>query len=1316
MRKLLLNPTPLFRKLRQLSLLLSLLLVPQLAGAADYLTIAGIQVTDANASNITGDGITAGTVTFNPSNNTLTLDNARVNGTVSTTLETLNVHLKGHSIFNVTTDGTNNFYLFNGATNLYYSAENFGDVLEGIGTTDDYKLCVSNVTGSYDGSVVFWKNFYTNINSKCYCKLSKPYLFVGDNEEVDKSNYNSDTRFSFDAANSSLTFSETPNSSNNNAFLVKSNIANLTVNITDNIIYGLDNNTNTGKAFIYTGNDNSSTLTLNIAEGKTLKVQWSNTSTGNKDWINQGFSNTNISYDLSTMGSSDVYGEEVQASLLYSIIFSNVEKYGLTIAGTPVTSTNASSITGTGISGTISFDATNNILTLNTATLAPTSETYGILSSLNNLTIHLTGTNSISGTNMLEGIKSNNNGTLTFTADASATLAITTTGDAASAVTGFSNVTMGTGAYLQTDIPTKYDTNGKNFCWQVSSANIIKELVITSAPCYPLWIGNTQFTSTSTPTGFSFDATNNILTLTNVTQANPLISGLANLTIALSGDNSITKSDSSAVIRSINSQAALIIQKAGTGDGSLYLENNGSDPSASPVVKNFASINHTGLNYSSKSGSSINGASTHDAILSSATIYPLWIAASKPVTASTTSGTGWSYDAANNKLSLNNATINGSIISGLGDLTIDIQGTNTISVSDTASVIRSTSAGKLTITKTGTTTSLQLNNTRQSSYHSPIIKDFASFELAEGLYLSNAKAYGTEEVPAVYEAFTNVSQNGGNSTMGLITPTLLSNGDKGIRNITISTNEYYPIWVAHHRASVGNGYNVVYTQISPTNKDDFLGDVVPRVSFIPASTGNGNVNTLVLNGAAITDAIISNLANLTIEFSGTNSLCENGKTAGYIHSSNPNAIITFKSVADNSSISLECANDYAVVEGFANVAFDKAVAEYNNGEYFYYDQTNKRYKNNSGDLTLLTIKAPTSPTMGYNDQEKVTLSKPYPDGDIYYTITYADGKTTDVAKTKYTAEFALDAPGTVEAWVEANGATTSSVKGKHFGYQEAQFSLLEQEELTPVLIPAIETGDNIDYATAATRYAIDDANVATIDNNGKITALAIGTARLTTQLAYASNLPLTTTILNYDKKFTTQLTVSKVFNIAFAEGENYMTYYNIDAEDLTIPDGMTAAIVTGVASSGTTVETTALSYIPGRTAILLGKGTSTGTPSVTKYIGKDPAPTGNKLKYVDNTPVATTGYEYILYKDEFVKATGSIPDGKCYLDLTGAAPAPARSLGIDSDGTTDIHLVNSEEGIANREVWYDLQGRRIEQPTKAGLYIKNGKKVIVNTK
>ena len=80
--------------------------------------------------------------------------------------------------------------------------------------------------------------------------------------------------------------------------------------------------------------------------------------------------------------------------------------------------------------------------------------------------------------------------------------------------------------------------------------------------------------------------------------------------------------------------------------------------------------------------------------------------------------------------------------------------------------------------------------------------------------------------------------------------------------------------------------------------------------------------------------------------------------------------------------------------------------------------------------------------------------------------------------------------------------------------------------------------------------------------------------------------------------------------------------------------------------------------------------------------------------------------------NEFVKATGDIPGSRCYLDLSSVNPS--RGMYGIGDGTTSIRELRMEN--EGRDEWYDLQGRRIEQPTKAGLYIKNGKKVIVNNK
>ena len=88
--------------------------------------------------------------------------------------------------------------------------------------------------------------------------------------------------------------------------------------------------------------------------------------------------------------------------------------------------------------------------------------------------------------------------------------------------------------------------------------------------------------------------------------------------------------------------------------------------------------------------------------------------------------------------------------------------------------------------------------------------------------------------------------------------------------------------------------------------------------------------------------------------------------------------------------------------------------------------------------------------------------------------------------------------------------------------------------------------------------------------------------------------------------------------------------------------------------------------------------------------------------------VTADGTTYILYNGEYVRATGTIPAGKCYLKLN--KPSGARALAI-GNGTTGIDRLDNT--IWATDNWFDLNGRRIEKPTKKGLYIKNGKKVVV---
>jgi hypothetical protein len=88
---------------------------------------------------------------------------------------------------------------------------------------------------------------------------------------------------------------------------------------------------------------------------------------------------------------------------------------------------------------------------------------------------------------------------------------------------------------------------------------------------------------------------------------------------------------------------------------------------------------------------------------------------------------------------------------------------------------------------------------------------------------------------------------------------------------------------------------------------------------------------------------------------------------------------------------------------------------------------------------------------------------------------------------------------------------------------------------------------------------------------------------------------------------------------------------------------------------------------------------------------------------------------YVLKNGEFHKIlenSSKMPAGKAVLRLPGIENGvrTLQIIGGPNDGTTGI---NNRHIIEAESKWYDMQGRRIERPTKAGLYINNGKKVVI---
>lgn len=734
-----------------------------------------------------------------------------------------------------------------------------------------------------------------------------------------------------------------------------------------------------------------------------------------------------------------------------------------------------------------------------------------------------------------------------------------------------------------------------------------------------------------------------------------------------------------------------------------------------------------------------------------------------------------------NTLALNGATITGTIESALGNLTIHLKGVNKISATgNETSLITSSNEGILTFdtneTDAATASFEFLTSTGGPFANSPwngfanvgygTLLDYYATDTNRKISLaiypldiagtavtalnkdgvlgddkitftpsSNTLTLNGAEITADYNTITysgntllTIALNSTNSiTATYGTYTINTTGD-GIIMFVKATGAST---AAELTVSSGNGSQYVFNGTNPS-----LGSGL----YWKPIAGNQMVITDDPEFVIVDDCVITDAASVAgtegeVRYDSTNKILT---LEGYLkeYDTGKHAIktgVTNLKVKLIGESTISCISDSAIFHAFCSSASIQLVK---NDATSKLTMTGTAFDNFAADnitydgLVYYSAKnyiaVPTAPTMA-EDNNKVKLTKEYDDGDIYYNIDFADGKTEAISNAKYTEPFAMSAPGTVEAWVVANGATTSTVKGKYFGYDGAPLSMAAGEVMTPVLIPAFEAGDNIGYLSSATPFESNNTGVATFESvtensvvSGKITAKAMGTATLTTKLAY-TNETNHTVILNPNNEFTTELTVGITFDVSnmFSGTQAYATYYNNTVNNLTLPDGMTSAIVTGVNESGTSVTTTALNYIPAGVVVLLGKGDVTGTPTSTIYIytGTTVSTTDNKLVYAEADKATTNKEFYVLYKDEFVKATGTIPVGKCYLNLTGVnIPSGARGLGIENDGTTGIHAVNSEEGIVNSDVWYNLQGRRIEKPTKAGLYIKNGKKVIVNNK
>ena len=189
----------------------------------------------------------------------------------------------------------------------------------------------------------------------------------------------------------------------------------------------------------------------------------------------------------------------------------------------------------------------------------------------------------------------------------------------------------------------------------------------------------------------------------------------------------------------------------------------------------------------------------------------------------------------------------------------------------------------------------------------------------------------------------------------------------------------------------------------------------------------------------------------------------------------------------------------------------------------------------------------------------------------------------------------------------------------------------------------------------------------------------------------------------------------------------YATFYSSESA-YTLPNGLSAQVVTSVANGKLTYKTIAdgsvSGIVPKGTAVMLvsdakraGTYTLTPTESSASYSGT------NLLRGSDDaTMTSGDGYHYKLsygrsgsslnnvfgwYWGAANGGSFQIDGHKAWLVVPKSSATRGYSIGDEATGISDVEADDADAH------YYDLQGRSVSKPQRKGVYIKNGQRVII---
>ena len=326
------------------------------------------------------------------------------------------------------------------------------------------------------------------------------------------------------------------------------------------------------------------------------------------------------------------------------------------------------------------------------------------------------------------------------------------------------------------------------------------------------------------------------------------------------------------------------------------------------------------------------------------------------------------------------------------------------------------------------------------------------------------------------------------------------------------------------------------------------------------------------------------------------------------------------------------------------------------------------------------------------------------------SVTVKDGDYTLVEDKDYTVTYSNNTnAGTATATVTGKGNYTGSVS-KNFTINKAS------RDVTFNPYHFTRTFGDPDFTIVPTTsgggilsYSSNDISIATVNSStGKVHIVGVGKVRITARLSGSSN----------------YRAASDWYEVTVVAKEVAATMIGEIAEQTYTGSPLTPAVVvtdgdaTLTEETDYTVEYTNNTETGEATVTITGKGNYTGTVSTTFTIVAD------KTTLDAAITDAADYYESITadYADiaatllEAINAAKGVQADKAATQqaVDNAAEALKKAVQDAKDAVQVITGIDSVKVSAVNSVWYDLNGRKLEgNPTKKGVYIQNGRKVIV---